>query len=342
VRILDKTHPQQLVLFQTFLPAEDPDDKYSNTIELYDAIPKYFSNAKAMNAMRNHGVYLPTLERVFQHRNETYTVHIRPARLKERSGEEKEYYPSHREELVEEALRKLACDKMNGVYLDNLAGVKFTLYELKQELKSRGHDIDLPRLIESLTICNGVLLTVSRVDGKVVLRSPIFPILLLGSKQDWLQSPKETRCYVQFHPFITQCISHLTYRQVDYSAYMSYTHRLSRWLHKRLAHNYTQAGLLHPYTIRMSTILRDSGTHEATRTSDNARGIERALNELTKRAILLSVTKETIRRSRNHLVDIKYVLLPTMEFVSEVKKANLRAAKLAHPLQPLGEKSSDA
>src|SRR6266446_2723109 len=47
--------------------------------------------------------------------------------------------------------------------------------------------------------------------------------------------------------------------------YMSYTYRLSRWLHKRLAHNYTQAGMLQPYTIRMSTILRDSGTHQSAR-----------------------------------------------------------------------------
>ena len=38
VMVLAKTHPQQLILFQTFLPEEDPDDQYSNTIELYDAI----------------------------------------------------------------------------------------------------------------------------------------------------------------------------------------------------------------------------------------------------------------------------------------------------------------
>ncbi len=44
VVVLDKTLPNQLTLFQTFLPEEDPEDKYSNTIELYDAIPKYFSN----------------------------------------------------------------------------------------------------------------------------------------------------------------------------------------------------------------------------------------------------------------------------------------------------------
>jgi len=130
VRVLERTYPHQLMLFQTFIPEDDPDDKYSNTIELYDAIPKYFSNARTMDAMRKDGIYLPTLERVFQHRHETYTVQIRPARVRGRTGAEKEYYPSPREELVEEALRKLACDKMNGVYLDNLAGVQFTLYEL--------------------------------------------------------------------------------------------------------------------------------------------------------------------------------------------------------------------
>ena len=47
---------------------------------------------------------------------------------------------------------------MNGVYLDNQAGVQFTLYELKQELKSRGHDINLPNLVDALRICSGVLL----------------------------------------------------------------------------------------------------------------------------------------------------------------------------------------
>jgi hypothetical protein len=74
VRVLERTYPHQLMLFQTFIPEDDPDDKYSNTIELYDAIPKYFSNARAMDAMRKDGIYLPTLERVFQHRHETYTV----------------------------------------------------------------------------------------------------------------------------------------------------------------------------------------------------------------------------------------------------------------------------
>jgi len=36
---LTKTHPAQLSLFQTFLPDDRQSGEYSNTIELYDAIP---------------------------------------------------------------------------------------------------------------------------------------------------------------------------------------------------------------------------------------------------------------------------------------------------------------
>ena len=330
--VLDKTYPNQLTLFQTFLPEEDPEDKYSNTIELYDAIPKYFSNPKIMDAMRENGKYLPTLERVFRHRNEFYRVHIRPARIRDRSGEHKEYYPGGREELVEEALRKIACDQMNGVYLDDQAGVQFTLYELKQELKSRGHDINLPSLVEALRICSGVLLSIWRDNGKVLVESAIFPTLLLASKQDWLESPKTTRCYVQFHSLVTHCMGCLTYRQFDYDAHMRYKHRLSRWLHKRLAHNYTQAGILQPYTIRLSTILRDSGTYQSPRAHNNARQIDEVLTELRNEQVLLSTQKEVMRGPRNSLVDIKYTLLPTIEFIDEVKQANRRTVRLAQQL----------
>ena len=337
--VLAKTQPQQLALFQTFFP-DDHNDHYSNTIELYDAIPKYVTNPKLVDAMREGGKYLPLLERRFQHRGEVFTVTIRPARLKDREGREKEYYPSPREELVEEALRKLACDRLNGVYLDNLVGVQFTLYELKQELRNRGHDIHLQSLIEALKICHGVDLHMYRKDGSVMLASPIFPLLLIGSRQDWLKNPTETRCYVQFHPFITQCLSQLTYRQFDYGMYMRYRYRLSRWLHKRLAHNYVQASMLTPYTIRLSTILRDSGTQESAQNYNNPRSVERALDELHDEKILLAITKETLRGPRKRLVDIKYTLLPTVEFVTEIKRANRRTTILTERLQSVATHSN--
>ena len=39
VRVLEKTHPQQLMLFQTFLPEDVSDEKYSDNSTLLD-VPK--------------------------------------------------------------------------------------------------------------------------------------------------------------------------------------------------------------------------------------------------------------------------------------------------------------
>jgi len=269
------------------------------------------------------------MKRHFRHRGEGYHVIIRPARLVDREGKEKEYYPGIREELVEDALRKLALEQFNGAYFDNQAGVQFTVYQLNKELQSLGHEFKRSSLVDALRICSGVLLTIAKEDGDLVMESPIFPLLLLGRKQDWVKHPKDTRCYVKFHPLVTQSIGCLTYRQFDYASYMHYTHRLSRWLHKRLAHNYSQAGLLHPYTIRLSTILRDSGTHHSLRASNNARQVEEALTALQERDIVMSLTRDVLRGPRHSLVDITYTLLPTMTFIEEVKKANRRVKLLS-------------
>src|SRR5256885_687605 len=117
----------------------------------------------------------------------------------------------------------------------------------------------IPDLIESLKICSLVSLSVMDSSGKALIQSPIFPVLLIASKADWMENPKQTRCYVQFHPLVTASINHTSYRQYDYLTYMAYKHRMSRWLHKRLAHNYVQASIMNPYSINLSTILRDSG-----------------------------------------------------------------------------------
>src|SRR4029434_9988506 len=102
---LERTQPRQLSLFQTFLPDEE---RYSNTIDLYDALPKYFSNHTIMRSLRKSGQYLPVLKREFEHKGTMYVLQVRPARIVYANGEEMEYYPTHREELVEEALRKIA------------------------------------------------------------------------------------------------------------------------------------------------------------------------------------------------------------------------------------------
>jgi hypothetical protein len=322
---LKASHPHQLSLFQTFLPPED--EKYSNTIELYDAIPKYFP-LKKMDELRVQGKYLDTLTRVFEHRGKEYIVKIRPAMIETEQGE-KAFYPSFREELVEEAIRKIACDRLNGVYLNNFAGVQFTLYELRKELSKRGRSKELASLIQSLKICNLSNISVETHDGKVLIQSALFPTIIISSRHEWLKNPKGTRCYVQFNPLVTACIDEISFRQYDYSKCMEYKHQLSRWFHKRLSHNYIQASRVGPpFRIKMSTILRDSGTFESDKANENIQKIEQALNELQKKDVLWRYERgEELRGKRRKIIDIIYAMEPSDDFISEVKKANARTKR---------------
>ena len=138
----------------------------------------------------------------------------------DKDGQEKEYYPSHQEELVEEALKKIACDRLNGVFLNDTAGVQFTLYELDSELKRQGHAMKWPDLIASLEICRGAGIEVIGPEGKVEVKSSIFPVVALVNRAEWEQNPKQVRCYVQFNPLVTYSINKLAFRQFDYATYM--------------------------------------------------------------------------------------------------------------------------
>jgi hypothetical protein len=330
-RKLAKFQPTQLSLFQTFLPEAG---KYSNTIEFYDAIPKYFTNKRQMGAMREgpegREIYLPTLDREFKHQDVTYILKIKPARAEDRHGNEVEYYPSEQEEIVEEALRKLACDSLNGVYLGPGAGVQFTMYELREELRKKGHAMSHDELRRSLLICRSAGLHIEKKSGEkeVLLDSSIFPTVMLSTRRDWKADPKTARCYVQFNPLVTASIEALTYRQFDYETLMSYNYQLSRWLHKRLYHNFVNAGMLNPYHMLLSSVKRDSGLLNNNRTSKDIQYLERSFEELNQENVIFGFEKEVRRGRHNQIDDVLYTIRPSMDFVSEMKKANKRASDI--------------
>jgi hypothetical protein len=344
-RKLSKFQPTQLSLFQTFLPEAD---KYSNTIEFYDAIPKYFTNKRQMAEMREgpegREIYLPTFEREFKHQDTTYSLKIKPARAEDRHGRELEYYPSEQEEIVEEALRKLACDRLNGVYLGPGAGVQFTMYELREELRKRGHSMSHDELRRSLLICRSAGLRIEKKGGEkeVLLDSSIFPTVMISSRKDWKADPKNARCYVQFNPLVTASIEALNYRQFDYETLMSYNHQLSRWLHKRLYHNFVNAGMLNSYHVLLSTVKRDSGLLNNNRTSKDIQYLERSFEELDKKNIIYGFEKEVRRGRHNQIEDVLYTLRPSLNFVGEMKKANKRASDIqtTSPVRLPGHRNS--
>lgn len=315
---------RQLDLFQDFLcntPAEQ--ERLSNTIELWDAVPKYHINRRRQGKLRKEG-FLPTAEKNFVFRGKEMTVKIRPARITV-DNKDKEFYPAAREELVEDALRKLACQPGHG-YLDNdRSGVMFTLHQLRNELKRNGHTLSYYEVVEALEILSSTTIKIASLDGKTIyVTSPLTS--LLGVSKDDLKNDPLSKWYADFSILVTEGIKLIKYRQYDYTLNMSFKSQLARYLHKRMCHNYVQASMLNPYSITMQGIARDSGLLECSRAKDNRKMLENALDELKENEIIMYYEGEEIRGKRNALEDVQYKISPHPNFIAQVKRANKRLA----------------
>src|ERR1044071_8782123 len=273
------TRPDQLTMFEL---AGLEDKKYSHTIELYDFIPKYFWG----KVERINNQFLPLLEREFSCRGINYKVSIAPARIKDKDGTVKDYYPSQREELVEDALRKLASEGQS-LFLDDQAGVTFTLYQLQKELESMGHCYSYAQIKEALSICVRTNIEIKTEDGSNVIDSHIFDTVGLRTLDDWMGHEKKTKAFVRFNPLVTSSIKNRSFRQLNYEKSMSYKSVVARQLHKRMSHHYTQASVMNTYQIMLSTMIRDFGLTAYQRLKDNLRDAKIALEEMKEKDVLL-------------------------------------------------------
>jgi hypothetical protein len=325
------TTPQQMTLFQFIDLTPQEQQRYSNTIELYDFMPKYHWG----KLERIGGKFLDALEREFECRGIKYKIKVTPARIADKDNIDREYFPSKREELVEDALRRLATTQQ-GVFLDDMAGVTFTLYQLQQELKKNGHDYNKTQLKDALYICAKTSIEVRTEDGKAVLISNMFETLGLQTREDWEGTGAKTKAFVRFNSLVTASIKNGTYRQLNYKQSMSYKNVIARQLHKRMSHHYTQASIIHPYSIMLSTIIRDFGLTEYQWLSHNLRDVQKALEEMQEKNIILSykIEKEIDSAQRDKLTDAKIIITPNPHFAGEAIEANARQKRIRQTLEP--------
>lgn len=315
------SRPAEIKLFGFSTPE---DKKYSNTIEFYDFIPKYFWG----KVERINGEFLRPLEREFECRGVTYKTIVEPARV---NG--KDYYPGRREETIEAALRKLACEGQ-GVFLDDYAGVVFSLTELRRELKQMGHTFSLTEIKEALLICTKTIIEIRTEDNKEVLISGMFESLGMRTWEEWKDQGQQTKCFVRFNPLVTTSIKNGTFRRLNYEKYMSYRGVIARQLYKRMSHHYTQASLMNTYEIMLSTIIRDFGLTTYEHLRDNLQKVKQAIEELKEKDTILESKIEKVIDSTGKLVDAKIILRPHVRFAGEMIGANEFQKRIKFSLAP--------
>lgn len=324
----DSFRNRQLSLFQAILcNTEEEHERISHTIELWDALPKYCISRQRMHQRRDRGI-LPTVQRPFEYRGRAYTMVLRPARLTARNGQDKEFYPSAREELVEDVLRKIAIEQDAGFLCEQRHkgsgfGVTFTLRAVRRELARHGHTLSHREIVEALDVMARCSIEIHAADGTAEYQGSILAGVSRVSRTRYRDDP-DARWDAWFSPLAAHSLPALAYRQYDYARMMSLGPQLARWLHKRLAHTYLNASLANPYALRFSTVRRDSGLLEYGRQRDGIAKLDAAFDELCKARILLSVAKAQETGPRGGILDVLYMLIPSPQFVAQVKAANKR------------------
>lgn len=317
----------QLELFQRFLCDEDR-HRFSNTIELWDAVPKYSISKQRQIRLRNPAGGIDPVTINFCYRGQEYVATLYPAKVQTKEGKWMEFFPTEREELVEDALRKLAAEKHMGFFDLHGPGVVFTSKQICRLLDEYKHGIRHAELVLSLHILLGTRVHLSAVgERNSFFASTILTELGTVSREDWRKDPS-AKWYVRFNSLIEACIRSQTYRQFDFAKMMAHSSQLARWLYKRMAHLYLQASLLEPYRICLTTVKRDSGLLNASLLRHDAQTLEKALLEMKERGVLVETRQERRYGPRRTLLDVLYTLVPHPAFVRQVKLANKRALLL--------------
>lgn len=323
---------RQLDLFRNFLcNGNEERAQLSNTFDLWDTVPRYAVSRQQMDKLRKIKGFLDLQQIEFRYRGKDLKTIIQAARiLDEKTGTSKDYYPSANEELIEDALRKIATDQQNAFFdrPNFRAGVIFTLHMLRKELKKRGHARSYQEMVLSLQILARSTIEISTSEeGKGVGRfavSSYFSGLSAVSKHRLADDP-HAKWIVQFHPLVTHEIDALTYRQFNYAQMMSHNTQLARWLHKQLSLKFTFASLLTSFEMRYSTIKRDSALlNNYARERKAVEALENALSELVKSRVLMKFDKTPVLGTRGKVADVIYTLFASREFTQDMKTANKR------------------
>lgn len=315
-----ESFPDQLSLFELLEePLNDSPSanlskpkKYSQSVEKYDFLPKvYYGKGKSSKES------LPVITRHFESNGQERVLEIYPAQVKDhKTGETTYHYLGKREEIVEDVLRKLVVEG-NGVYLDGQLGLKFSVYQVRKELEKHNHTLSFVEVIESLRILAFTRFELRHPDKK---RGIVFsPIDNFGYEGE----DDEMTTFIIFSKIVTEGINTLKFRLYDYERVMKYKNVIARQLHKRMSYYFTQASITNIYTIKLSTIIRDFGLTAQKRIQTNLIDVEKALEEMIEKDVLLNYEVEKIwNEKKTKLLDVKLHLRPSNSFSNETKKAN--------------------
>lgn len=324
--LIKQTKPLQLSLFEllteTDVLTEDGSKQlkkgknYSQTIELYDFMPRFVFGHQA-DLRKDYNGLLPALVRDFECRGVPFKLTLTPAIIVQANGDSISYYPGTDEDILEIVLRKMYLED-NPKFYDGQPGMMFTVNKIRKELKKQGRTRSHSQVTESLLILKGSQISCQNLETKTTM---IFnPIDVLSFRKN---DDADTPCYLIFSNIVAEALDNLYFRRFNYKKVVGYKSVIARLLHRRISHHFTQSNPKLTYSVNFSTLLRDFGLEYPTLAKAFIK-LKEALQEMEDANIIQEFTCEPIRNSKDSrkIEDYFVKITPTQAFSFEVKNSN--------------------
>lgn len=314
----------QYDLFSQFV-TNDP-DSVSNTVELWESIPKYFFTSAQVEKLRIPTGHADPYKQPYSYKGMDCTVTIQPALIEQENGSYKAFFPSVTEELIEEALKKILTDQNYGIHdpAKSETWVKFSLRMVEKELKKRGKRRSIAEIKQAIQVMNRCIITLSK--GKKELWSgAILQDLVTVDREEYIEDTGALHA-ARLPLFISHAIDKLEYRQYNIDRHMTLKTQLSRWLYKRFVHRYKQASMTETYHFRYLTVKAESHYLEGKTERNNRKKMIDTLDELKAHGILMFYEAQEIKEGRK-IIDVTYTVTASLDFRTEQKAANAAVNK---------------
>ena len=325
--LIKQTKPLQLSLFEllteTDVLTEDGSKQlkkgknYSQTIELYDFMPRFVFGHQA-NLRKDYNGLLPALVRDFECRGVPFKLTLTPATIVQPDGKSVAFYPGTDEDILEIVLRKMYLEDNPKLY-DGQPGMTFTVNKIRKELKKQGRTRSHTQVIESLMILKGSQISCQNLETKTTM---IFnPIDVLSFRKT--DKEADIPCYLIFSNIVAEALDNLYFRRFNYKKVVSYKSVIARLLHRRISHHFTQSNPKLTYSVNFSTLLRDFGLEYPTLAKAFIK-LKEALMEMKDANVIQEFVCEPIRNSKDarKIEDYFVKITPTQAFSFEVKNSN--------------------
>ena len=241
-----------------------------------------------------------------------------PARITDqKTGQNRNAYTGKREEIVEDALRKMAASgqRAKAVLLNGQFTVVFSRKALSDELTEMGHKYSYPQIEEAIEILFKTSIEMTSDDGDNL--AAFHPIQDYGFRG----RDGESNTYVKFCSLVTESIHNNSFRLINYKKLMSYSSVIARKMHKRMANNFTYAGEGHTYNTSLSTIFQDFGLSETRPAPNKLIDVKAAFQELIGANVIESYSTRTI-------IDPAKKIKRTITFLRLFRTGNLSTKSL--------------